>query len=84
LFASWARFVFRRRKGVLAASACSSSSRRLALVRGGPLTSGLIEGIESERALALVPRPPGARRLAVHGGLLVADLTYADRASPPR
>jgi len=79
LFASWARFVFRRRKGVLAASALFIVVAALALVRGGPLTSGLIEGIESQRALALVHeatgRPAGSQFTVVFSS---PSLTYAD------
>jgi RND superfamily putative drug exporter len=65
LFAAWARFVFRRRRGVLAASVLFIAGAVLALARGGTLTSGLIKGIESERALELVReatgKPPGSQ-----------------------
>ncbi len=78
-FARWARIIYRRRALVLAVSALLIVISVAALLRGGPLTSGLIEGIESERALSLVReatgRPAGSEFTVVFSS---DEWTYRD------
>jgi RND superfamily putative drug exporter len=55
----WARFVVRRRRGVLAGAVVFLALAVLAIVRGGVLTTGMIEGIEAERGIAWIEEGMG-------------------------
>jgi hypothetical protein len=59
VFAAWAHIVYRHPLRVLGVSAVFLVGFVVALARGGTLTSGLIEGIEAERGLALVEQATG-------------------------
>jgi RND superfamily putative drug exporter len=59
MFASWARTCHHRRWTVLIVSGLVLAAAASALVRGGPLDLGMIEGIESERALGQIERGLG-------------------------
>jgi RND superfamily putative drug exporter len=59
LFVTWARYVYSRRWGVLVSSALLLAVAVAALIRGGPLGPGMIDGIESERGLDAIERGLG-------------------------
>jgi RND superfamily putative drug exporter len=59
MLAAWARVVCRRRWQVLAASVAALALSIVALVRGGPLSSGIIEDIEAAHGLHLVEAATG-------------------------
>jgi RND superfamily putative drug exporter len=59
LLDAWAQFVHRRRWTVLAWSALILIGSVVALARGGPLSTGLIDGIESDRGLKEIERGLG-------------------------
>jgi RND superfamily putative drug exporter len=59
LFHVWAHTCFRYRWAVLVGSALALIAAAVALARGGVLTSGMIEGIESERGLAAIEQGLG-------------------------
>lgn len=54
MFVAWGAFVFRRKWWILALSVLLLCSAVVSLLRGGTLTTGSIEGIEADRAQALV------------------------------
>jgi uncharacterized membrane protein YdfJ with MMPL/SSD domain len=59
LLSRWARLIYRHRWGTLCASAALLCLSIVALARGGTLTSGLIDGIEAERGMALIQEATG-------------------------
>ncbi len=59
MFAAWGAFVCHRKWWVLALSAVLLLGALASLLRGGTLTTGSIEGIEADRAQALVEKALG-------------------------
>jgi len=59
MLSCWARFVVRRRRGVLLGSALFVVLAIAAILRGGLLTTGMIEGIEAERGIAWIEEGMG-------------------------
>jgi RND superfamily putative drug exporter len=78
MFVAWARTVHHRRWTVLVASAIVLVAAVLALARGGPLSLGMIEGIEAERGLSAIER--GLGRPA--GSTFSVIFTAKDRSWP--
>ncbi len=56
MFAAWGAFICRRKWWVLALSVLPLVGALASFFRGGPLTTGSIEGIEADRTQALVER----------------------------
>ncbi len=56
MFEAWGRWVFHHRRGTLVVSGLVLFASLVLLVRGGPLTTKAIHGIEADDALALIDR----------------------------
>ncbi|HMK74336.1 MAG TPA: MMPL family transporter, partial [Myxococcaceae bacterium] len=83
MFAAWGALVCRHRWGVLAGCLLVLLAAVASLVRGGTLTSGSIEGIEADRAQAMVEKAlalPGDASFTLvfqSADLAVSDPRYA-------